>query len=537
MSRLPCCIAALFPLAFFAQWTGQPASPLPLSTVSSAQTLLVSIPDGDGGWYAFWRDARNENRGEVWGQRLTATGEYLWEPEGRLVFAVPGRSLRDFHVDGNTAQGFLIAASRLVNANSADTVLVMRVDADAAPQWSAPVAIGGFAPGMPANYVCRDPRVVLHGNGSAHVAWTHLPGTTESIAVNVIEVDGTLPEGFNGQDVEGGSGSVKQLHSDDAGGVFLVWRATIGTTPVRVRRYGANLNSPWASLMQFPQGGGSGSDFDALPDGDGGLYLTYRVGGVNDIFLTRLNASGAQPWSPAVQPVVEVDGVQQRPSIDRRNDHVYIAWEDGRPGTAGIHVQKFTTAGTALWTANGERMLGSTSNSAHPRVTGLPDGGAMVLFSSPAYAGGRVASDGTMVWSSAASLASTSPSAGFHVVHATPINGAVAFWQSGSSRMLAAEVLPDGSLSGPTSIQEVDGVQRLDAWPVPANHELFVRLPEGLSDLRYTLHGSDGRQLQGIAFNATGELLRLDVSGLAAGWYVLRAVGGNATYQVRFVKQ
>jgi hypothetical protein len=378
---------------------------------------------------------------------------------------------------------------------------------------------------------------VLHADGSAHVAWTHLPGNAERISVNVIEADGTLPEGFNGLNVEAGSGGTKQLHSDNTGGVFLVWRATIGTTPVRVWRLGANLNSPWSSLMQFPQDGGSGSDFDALADGEGGLYLTYRVGGANDIFLTRLNASGAQPWSPAVQPVVEVDGMQQRPGIARRNDHLYVAWEDGRPGTAGIHVQKFTAAGAALWTLNGERVLGSTSNSSQPRVTGLPDGGAMVMFSAGSYTGMRIANDGSMAWSGPANMATSGPLQAFHAVHATPENGAVAIWQTGSSRVFAAEVLPDGTLSGPTSVQELDGVQRLQAWPVPATHELFVRLPEGVRDLRFTLHGSDGRQVQDIAFNATADLLRMDVSGLSAGWYVLRGIGGNTTYQVRFVKQ
>ncbi|MBX2979493.1 MAG: hypothetical protein KF905_09375 [Flavobacteriales bacterium] len=539
MRRLLCCLAALFPLAFFAQWTGLPSSPLPLCTVSSAQSLPISMPDGDGGWYAFWRDARNGNMGEVWGQRLSANGEYLWEPEGRPVFAVPGRSLTSFHVDGDQDQGFMVAATIVsIGSNfSTDTVLVMRVDGDAVPVWNEPVAIGGWDPSMGNNYTCATPLVAMHADGSAHVAWVHVPGNFPRISLNVIEADGTLPEGFNGLHVEAGSNGTRHLFSDGQGGVFMVWQATGTTSVVRVWRFGANLEPAWPNLMQFPQGGGNVGTFHTLPDGEGGLYLTYIGLPGNDVFLTRIAATGQQPWTPAVLPVADVDGIQQRPRLGLRDDHLFVAWDDARPVTPGIHVQKFTTAGAPLWATNGVRMVGTSSGSTFPRIAGLPDGGAMVVWSSPGYGGGRVASDGSMVWSNAATLANNTPLQTWHELHATPMNGGVAIWQTQSSRLFAAEVLPDGTLSGPTSIQELDGVQRLEAWPVPATHEIFVRLPEGLRDLRFTLHGSDGRQVQGVAFNATSDLLRMDVSGLSAGWYVLRAVGGSTTYQVRFVKQ
>lgn len=83
-------------------------------------------------------------------------------------------------------------------------------------------------------------------------------------------------------------------------------------------------------------------------------WTDFRIGGVSDIFVQRIDASGTALWtangvglsgpaSSEYSPAIAADGA----------GGAIVTWQDFRTGTADIYAQRINASGTPQWTLNG----------------------------------------------------------------------------------------------------------------------------------------------------------------------------------------
>jgi len=548
----------LFLLSFSiaAQWGTTASDPLTICQAANDRRDIVAIEGDAGDRHVLWID----NRGpggitRIYGQRLNAAGEAQWETNGRMLLEHP-KSVNQFAAVRTAADRIMVArnTSFIQGQLVIDSVLVYLLDNNGVPVWPEPIGMtGGSGPAHAADQLVMMPT----GDGGALLAWQYRAASTANMVVKLQKVaaDGTLTHpaaglAINGSGVPNTSYRFQRMVTDGAGGAFLVWSSMAPGEAVWAQRIGSNGQSIWPApvevvgstngLGDYLQGGW----FETASDDEGGLMVAWSnntSGTSGDIFITRILADGSAAWAPASRTVCGDASIQQFPHLDVLDGTVVVTWRDARLGAFRPFAQRMGVDGVFDWTTDGvEVMGGQAANTQFPRARVLSDGGAFITGNgSGAFICQRMTPFGEPAWAAPTVISSSFPSNSIdEVVLREDDDSHVLFWRSGQ-RILGARVTPTGGLgvgSG-TGIGTIALGTALEAWPVPAAHELFVRLPEGVQDLRFTLHGSDGRQLQGMAFNTTADLLHMDVSGLAAGWYVLRGVGGSTPFQVRFVKQ
>lgn len=86
-----------------------------------------------------------------------------------------------------------------------------------------------------------------------------------------------------------------------------------------------------------------------------------------------------------------------------------------------------------------------------------------------------------------------------------------------------------------TGVDEHVPLRTLAAWPVPTHDHLYLRLPVGNGVWTVTVHAADGRTVALPMDLPRDGTMRLTVSGLTAGAYVVHAVRDGRQYQARFV--
>lgn len=539
-----------------AQWATTPANPLTLADAANDRRDIVAIEGDAGDRHVLWIDNRQTgNITRIYGQRLNAQGESQWEPNGRMLLEHP-KAVNQFAAVRTAPDRIMVVRNTAFIQGQlvTDSLLVYLMDNEGTMVWDEALGMtGGSGPAHAAD----SPVMMPTGDGGALLAWQYRAASTANVLVKVqkIAADGTLTHpiaglNVNGTGVPNTTYRYQRMVTDGAGGAYLVWSSMAPGEPVWAQRVGNDGQLLWPAPVEVVGSTGglgdylNGGWFEVSDDDEGGFVVVWSnntTGVFGDIFVTRILGNGSAAWTPVARTVCGDPTIQQFPHVDVLDGSVIVTWRDARLGGLRPFVQSMGVDGVFDWTLDGvEVMGGQTANTQFPRARALPDGGAFITGNgSGGFICQRMTPFGVPAWASPTVVSTNQPSNSIdEVVLREDDYSHVLFWRS-AQRIFGARVTPSGDLGigTGTGIVEALGSMALQAWPVPAIHEIFVRLPEGERELRLTLHGNDGRQVQGVAFNATGDLLHLDVTGLAEGWYVLRAVGGSTPYQVRFVKQ
>ncbi|HRF41564.1 MAG TPA: T9SS type A sorting domain-containing protein [Saprospiraceae bacterium] len=92
---------------------------------------------------------------------------------------------------------------------------------------------------------------------------------------------------------------------------------------------------------------------------------------------------------------------------------------------------------------------------------------------------------------------------------------------------------PDNACSGATSVQETN-VAGIRLHPNPATHQIYMQWT-GNEPIMAVLYDARGRRFS-ATISQNAEELKLEVSHLVAGWYVLQIQSGQETAMLRFLK-
>jgi hypothetical protein len=174
--------------------------------------------------------------------------------------------------------------------------------------------------------------------------------------------------------------------SDGAGGAIIVWRSFIDNqSNVIAQRIDAGGNSLWGSDGVLICGAASEqTPLDLMLDGSGGAIVAwddYRNGSW-DIYMQRIDASGAVEWLLDGVPVCTATGQQFGPVLDSDGSGgAIVAWLDYRGGTVSdLYVQRVNAAGTAQWAANGVPVCAADNDQFTPDIVSDGAGGAIIAW-------------------------------------------------------------------------------------------------------------------------------------------------------------
>jgi len=200
--------------------------------------------------------------------------------------------------------------------------------------------------------------------------------------------------------------------SDGAGGAIIAWRSFLDNeSNIYAQRIDGNGNELWDScgvpICTSPH---DQTPFDMIPDGAGGaiiLWEDYRNGS-EDIFVQRINASGAVLWGWNGVAVCTATGRQFGPRLDSNGaGGAVMAWLDFRGGEyCDVYAQRVNAAGTVQWAANGAPVCTAVNDQLSLDIVSDGAGGAIIAWHdlrlNPNYDiyAQRVDGSGTALWTS-----------------------------------------------------------------------------------------------------------------------------------------
>lgn len=218
---------------------GWPDSGLAICSAPGRQDSPSIVPDRQGGFYAVWRDYRNDPdltdgaESDIFCQRVTGLGEFPpgWGGDG-IAVRVAGGDERIPKAAPDGWGGLLVSWQNPVNGLS--NVFVQRITAEGtvSPGWDP----AGVATGT-TTAIGQGPALVGDGAGGAIVAWEDDGGPSlADVYAQHIQADGTRATGWDASGLPIAASSDKELLGgatalistivgDGSGGAVVAWTA------------------------------------------------------------------------------------------------------------------------------------------------------------------------------------------------------------------------------------------------------------------------------------------------------------------------
>lgn len=482
-----------------AQWSTDPNAPLVICNAPSYQKNMRVLGDGNGGWYVLWTDDRlGANNYAVFGQRVDAGGNLLWEPNGRLIKAISGRSINYIGVTRTSDDRLFLAYTSGADQFGADTLRAMAYDSDAQPVWSQPVLLAqpGLLPGGGTASGHFYPRVTLVLNG-IFVGWgTNLLGAADYVHVARVLNDGTNLMAVQGVEIPSMNNSIVTgpwtMRHDLNGGLMLEERWGNGSgAPLYAMHVDSMGDELWSELLQVSTNS-SGLSYEWSTAMAPNTRMNSVWANGYDLRMAIYNTGGVLLNGAApIEVCIQAD-VQENPFVVQSEEETTVFWADNRTALGGgrqVFMQRFDASGTPLLTTNGVLAMRVNGNiNGFPRafvVNGNEHIVAMVApFASdgatPGFRAGRVTNTGTNVWSDTTRFCTgvLSPNGGTdYALTSDGQGGAMAVWFNWQNDAIyAARIDSSGYLGGnnTTAIATVEGTEALRVSPNPANDRITL---------------------------------------------------------------
>jgi hypothetical protein len=397
----------------YALWTpgGGPVCSLP-----GEQTDPVAVSDMSGGALVAWVDHRGASR-DIFAQRLSHEGALLWPAPGNAVVTAAGDQLSPRAVTDNTGGAIIVWQD---GRNGAGDVYAQRLDAAGATLWMSDGIPVCTAPGSQ-----YDVTAVADGTGGVFIGWADERSGGADVYVQHLDSSGVSLWAADG--IPAVSLPEQQykpaLVPDASGGVIVAWvdwRTT--DTEIYIQRISASGIPLWAGNGLFVRHDVQ-NQLALVADGSGGALvgLVDTDGSSLNIYVSRLDSTGASVWFPSVAMVSNGDPAQLGSLLQMLPDGHgggIVVWADSRtaPGW-DLYAQRFNGAGVPQWELPGRPVATAAFFQGSQCLLSDQRGGAVVVFednrtltNDDVYAQ-RIRSDGSLTVSTAIGL-----SAGWNLV-------------------------------------------------------------------------------------------------------------------------
>lgn len=388
---------------------------LPICTVAGHQARPELASDGAGGAILTWTDYRSGG-GDIYIQRIDPTGSVLWAPTG-FPICDDGQAQLGVKICSDGAGGAVLVWEDF-RADGAGDLYAQRVNASGFPAWTINgISISSATGGQLGH------SAVPNGSGGAIVVWRDLRvGWAGDIYAQNVAGNGSVMWATNGVAVCAATGGQydPRLIAHPAGGALVTWSdERTGSADIYAQRVSNGGTALWATNGVQLCGAYSFQTFPVLaPDGEGGAIVAWedaRSDTTVDVYAQRVSAEGTSLWSADGVPVCIEAGWKSQPAIvPDLSGGAVLAWQDQRslvepaPGSlAGVrtragwlaardarrsalagdvvpgddvYAQRLTADGVARWTVAGVAVSSASDAQIAPAV--VPDGasGAIVTW-------------------------------------------------------------------------------------------------------------------------------------------------------------
>lgn len=306
--------------------------------------------DGTGGAIIAWGY-------DLYAQRVDASGVVQWAAEGVAVCAGWGGQY-EHHIASDGAGGAIIP---FIDSRSDifGDVFAQRVDASGVVQWTP----NGIAICTAVDYQIA-PRVIPDGAGGAIITWQDHRGSYYDIYAQRVDAAGAVQWSVDGIPIctAGGSQWYPQIIPDDAGGAIITWEdPRSGNYDVYAQRVNASGIAQWTTDgIAICTAAGSQENPQIASDGIGGAFIAWRDNrsGNYDIYAQRIDASGAVQWIADGLPIRTLENNRYSPRIiSDGNGGALITWSEylikDSDEDYDIYIQRIYPSGVLHWVPGG----------------------------------------------------------------------------------------------------------------------------------------------------------------------------------------
>lgn len=383
---------------------------VPVCTAAAFQTLPRIAADGSGGAILAWTDYRNGN-GDVYVQRVDAQGNALWTAGGLPICDDPQPQLGvEITADG----GGVIAVWEDFRSSTAGDLYAQRVNATGTPLWDLNgVVVCNAAGGQSTPSICGD------GAAGALILWrdqrTSGSGDLYAQRLSSSGVRQWAPGGIVVCGAAGGQYDAS-LVCDGAGGGIAVWSDERGATLADIY---AQRIGPWGALLWDPEGVRvcGAASFQLFPvaaaDGAGGVLIAWedsRSDTTVDVHAQRVGPDGAALWTPDGIRLADTDGYESLPSICADGGGgAIVTWQDQRDQNDDVYAQRVSGSGVRLWSGAGVAISAAADAQLGPVLVSDGDGGALFTWYDARGADWDVYAEHADGWGNTGGVAAVAP--------------------------------------------------------------------------------------------------------------------------------
>ena len=326
--------------------------------------LQVSVPDGAGGLYIAWADARDGSQ-DIFLLRVTNTGVVAggWPAAGLAVCSAPGDQFEPILLpDGS--DGAIVFWADFRDRSSTPDGYAQRISAAGAPQWTAN-GVKVLTSALHSVAVAPD------GTGGLLTAWSAKGAVDRDIFATRITSAGALASGWSASGVLVCGLTADQvapaLTGDGAGGAILAWvdaRAGSGQTHIYAQRLDGSGVAQWPANGIVLDGSSLGTSDPALcPDGAGGMFVLWsEPTGGGTAYAQRLDSAGAPQWMTGGVNAGGTGSIAGITIVPDGVGGVLAAWNESSAGSEVLRAQRLNAAGGAQWGATGGAVTSSATD-------------------------------------------------------------------------------------------------------------------------------------------------------------------------------
>jgi FlgD Ig-like domain len=330
------------------QWT---ANGVAVCIATNSQIYPTIVSDGAGGAIVTWYDLRSGVGYDIYAQRVNAAGVPQWTPNGAAICtATNNQFIPTIVSDG--AGGAIVTWSDFRSGLDGD-IYAQRVNASGVPQWTA----NGVALCTAVNDQAV-PMITPDGAGGAIVTWSDFRSALYAdVYAQRVNAAGLPQWTLNGVAVCTAANSQQNpvIVSDGAGGAIITWedyRTGNNTPDIYAQRVSAAGVPQWTLDGTALSTANSAQISPAIAsDGAGGAIVTwydYRSGTNYDIYAQRVSDAGSPEWNYNGVAVSTANSDQEFPVIASDGaGGAIITWDDYRSGnnTSDIYAQRIERFG------------------------------------------------------------------------------------------------------------------------------------------------------------------------------------------------
>jgi hypothetical protein len=441
------------------QWSSDAAVNLAIADRPADQVQPKVRSTSDGGCYISWFD--NAAGGyDVYLQRLDPQGYEQWAHNGLLIANRSYGWTTDYDLAVDADDCAIVTYND--DRSGSDQIGCNKVSPDGTLLWG-PTGV------LLTNTIefVASPQVAVSTTGDYFVGWSQ----GDAFWLQRLSANG-VPQWSPAKHVGPSSGSylLSDLETSGGGTVIALWvHYTGGYSSPRylyTQKYTASGAPAWGLTPVIVFDGGSvqmGYFPNFVTDGSGGaVYGWYDVAGTRNCYVQHVNALGVELFPHnGVAASTLANRIRLSPSVayNPASGEIFLFWTESNLTQTqwGLYGQRFSSAGTRLWTNSGLQLLPLSGQQNAFVTTMIAGSGATVFYvddDGPAHlVAARVDESGNLVWPGAPLMVCSTPSGkwGLDVVR-TPSGMPVVAWADqriDSGNIYAQNVNPDGSLGLP----------------------------------------------------------------------------------------